>query len=64
MNKKVYVVVWNREDVFVFTSEEKAIDKVEQITGRVKNVWAFDNGDYDDDGNSVWYNEATMEDEL
>ena len=64
MVKEVYVVVWEREGAFVFTSEEEAIDKVEQITGRVKNIWAYDNGDYDDDGNSVWYNEAIMEDEL
>lgn len=64
MLREVYIVVWNREEAFVFTSEEKAIDKVEQITGRARNVWAFDNGDYDDNGNSVWYNEATMEDEL
>lgn len=64
MLREVYIVVCNREEAFVFTSEEKAIDKVEQITGRVRNVWAFDNGDYDDNGNSVWYNEATMEDEL
>lgn len=64
MLREVYIVIWGREEAFVFTSEEKAIDKVEQITGRVRNVWAFDNGDYDDDGNSVWYNEATMEDEL
>lgn len=64
MSRKVYIVAWSREGAFVFTSEEEAIDKVEQITGRVRNVWAFDNGDYDDDGNSVWYNEATMEDEL
>lgn len=63
MSKEVYVVVWEREEAFVFTSEEKAIDKVEQITGRVRNVWAFDNGDYDDNGNQVWYNKATMEDE-
>ena len=64
MLREVYIVIWDREEAFVFTSEEKAIDKVEQITGRVRNVWAFDNGDYDDDGNSVWYNEATMEDKL
>ena len=64
MVREVYVVIWDREEAFVFTSEEKAIDKVEQITGRVRNVGAFDNGDYDDNGNSVWYNEATMEDEL
>lgn len=64
MLREVYIVVWNREEAFVFTSEEKAIDKVEQITGRVRNVWAFDNGDYDDNGNAVWYNEATMEEEL
>lgn len=63
MLREVYIVIWNREEAFVFTSEEKAIDKVEQITGKVKNVWAFDNGDYDDNGNQVWYNEATMEDE-
>lgn len=63
MLKEVYVVIWEREEAFVFTSEKKAIDKVEQITGRVRNVWAFDNGDYDDNGNQVWYNEATMEDE-
>lgn len=64
MLREVYIVIWDREEAFVFTSEEKAIDKVEQITGRVRNVWAFDNGDYDDNGNQVWYNEATMEDEL
>ena len=34
MLREVYIVVWNREEAFVFTSEEKAIDKVEQITGR------------------------------
>lgn len=64
MLREVYIVIWDREEAFVFTSEEKAIDKVEQITGRVRNVWTFDNGDCDDNGNSVWYNEATMEDEL
>ena len=64
MLREVYIVLWDREEAFVFTSEEKAIDKVEQITGRVRSVWAFDNGDYDDNGNSVWYNEATMEDGL
>lgn len=62
MNKEVYIVIWDREEAFVFTSEEKAIDKVEQITGKTRNIWAFDNGDYDDNGNQVWYNEATMED--
>ena len=64
MFRKVYVVVWDREDAFVFTTEEKAIEKIEEITGDDKNLWEFENGDYDDDGNSVWYNEATMEDEL
>lgn len=64
MYRKVYVVVWDREETFVFLTEDEAVEKVEQITGRVRNVWTFDNGDYDDDGNSVWYNEATMEDEL
>ena len=63
MVKKVYIVVWGREGAFVFTSEEKAIDKVEKITGRVRNVWAYDNGDFDDYGNQVWYNEASMEGE-
>lgn len=64
MLREVYIVVWNREEAFVFTSEEKAIEKIEEITGNDKNLWEFENGDYDDDGNSVWYNEATMEDEL
>lgn len=63
MFRKVYVVVWGREDAFVFTTEEKAIEKIEEITGNNKNLWEFENGDYDDNGNSVWYNEATMEEE-
>ena len=61
--KKAYVVVWEREETYVLMSEERAITKVEQITGRTRNVWTYEDGDYDDDGRSVWYSEAILEDE-
>ena len=55
---KVYVVNWDREETFVFKNKEDAIEKVEEITGVCERDWSFDNGDTDDDGRSVWYQEA------
>lgn len=60
---EAYVVIWQNNEAFVFKDEEKAIDKVERITGKKRKQWNFDNGDVDDYGNSVWYNEAIMEEE-
>lgn len=59
---KVYVVNWDREGVYVFKHKADAILKVEEITGVREAEWSYNNGDLDEDGRSVWYHDAEMQD--
>lgn len=61
--QKVWVVNWEGEGVYVYTSEDAAIQQVEDITGVPADKWSFDNGDTDSDGRTVWYREAEMQED-
>lgn len=56
--QKLFVVEWQNEETWVFTSEEKAIKQVESLTGKKQNEWDCDNGDSDEYGRAVYYTEA------
>lgn len=50
-----YVVVWNGNAEYIFSTEEEAIDEIISITGKEMSDWEADNGDCDEDGNAVYY---------
>lgn len=54
-----FVVVWQNEETWIYTSEEKAIEQVESLTGKKQSEWDWDNGDNDEDGRVVYYAKAT-----
>lgn len=56
--QKLFVVEWQNEETWIFTSEEKAIKQVESLTGKKQNEWDCDNGDSDEYGRAVYYTEA------
>jgi len=58
MKEKYFVVVWQNEEVYIYTSEERAINQVVALTGKEQNKWEWDNGDNDEDGRAVYYMEA------
>lgn len=56
--QKLFVVEWQNEETWIFTSEEKAIKQVESLTGKKQNEWDCGNGDSDEYGRAVYYTEA------
>ena len=59
IKQKLFVVEWQNEETWIYTSEEKAIKQVESLTGKKQSERAFDNGDSDEYGRAVYYAEAT-----
>ena len=58
IKQKLFVVEWQNEETWIFTSEEKAIKQVESLTGKKQNEWDCDNGDSDEYGRAVYYTDA------
>lgn len=58
VRKNYYVVVWQNEETWIYTSEEKAIKQVEDLTGKKQSEWWWDNGDNDEYGRAVYYTDA------
>lgn len=59
---KMYVVEWQNEETYIYKTEEEAIRQVEELTGKERKNWEWENGDNDEDGRSVYYSEAILMD--
>ena len=53
-----YVVVWENGSNYIFPTEKEAAKQIKEITGKEQSDWISANGDYDEDGNNVYYFDA------
>ena len=53
-----YVVVWENNANYIFSTVEEAVEEVIAITGKTMSAWDSDNGDTDEDGNNVYFFDA------
>lgn len=58
VKENYYVVEWQNEETWIYTSKEKAIEQVIALTGKQPEEWCCDNGDSDEYGRAVYYTEA------